>query len=120
MDILIVEDSSLIRVHLKRIISEIPELRTVAEADRPSDAIEAFGTLHPDIVILDVKLKDGTGFEVLDSIKKNEPKPLIIVFTNYANRWYREAAMRGGADYFFEKNKDLHKVADLLKHHLRA
>lgn len=120
MDILIVEDSSLIRMQLKRIISDIPELRIVAEAERPSEAIAAITTLHPDVVILDVKLKEGTGFEVLDSIKDNAPKPLVIVFTNYTDRWYQEASMRGGADYFFAKSKDLHKVTDLLKHRLRA
>ena len=118
MTIFVVEDSSLMRKHLRELVSELPNATIVGEADCSADAITSIDALHPDVVILDIKLKEGSGFDVLNTIKKKSAGPLVIVLTNHVQRPYRETSILKGADFFLEKARDFQKVGDILRERL--
>ena len=70
---------------------------------------------QPDAVTIDIGRKKGNGFDVLEAIAiAHEKPPLRIVLTNYATGAYREAARCLGAEYFFDKAKQIRELIDVL------
>lgn len=113
--ILIVEDSSLLRNDLKRMLESIPDLLLVGEAEDYSDAVNINYEQKPDIILLDIDLKAGTGLDVLTNIKNGVSKPVVIMFTNYSEPAFRKTTKQLGADFFFDKSDDINGLIELLK-----
>ena len=114
--VVIVEDSTIIRARLAETLSEIENLTIVGQADTESEALHLLSAGAWDAVILDLQLKEGTGLGVLKRLR-NEGRPThskVIVFTNYAFPQYRDRSLSSGADYFFDKAREFHRVRDVL------
>jgi len=115
MKILIVDDSEVVRERLKAMLSEVTELKNINQAEDVPEAISSFQKLNPEVVILDIRLPGGSGIDVLREIKKSNQPPLVIVLTNYPYPQYRRKCIEAGADFFFDKSTEFHKVTELLK-----
>jgi len=79
---LIIDDESLARQRLKNLILEIPELQILDTCSTGKKAIEKINQLQPDLIFLDIKLKDMNGFDILEQISV-EKSPLIIFVSAY-------------------------------------
>jgi DNA-binding NarL/FixJ family response regulator len=66
-----------------------------------------------DVIILDLQLKAGTGFGVMQRLGKDRPK--IIVFTNYMLPEYQRLADSMGVEYFLNKSLDYERLPQLLR-----
>ncbi len=104
MKAFIVEDSDIMRRHLLSMLAEIPKVHIVGHALDESGAIAQIEMLTPDIVILDLSLKQGSGIAVLEHVKKHHPSIKVMVLTNYTDEFYRGRCKNAGADYFFDKS----------------
>jgi len=114
--VVIVEDSAIIRARLAETLSEIQNLTIIGQADTESAALHLLCDGAWDAVILDLQLKEGTGLGVLKKLR-NSGRPShskVIVFTNYAFPQYRDRSLSSGADYFFDKAREFHRVRDVL------
>lgn len=114
--VVIVEDSAIIRARLAESLSEIRNLAIVGEADSESQALHLLDAGGWDAVVLDLQLKEGTGLGILKKLNKSI-RPVnakVIVFTNYAFPQYRDRSLSLGADYFFDKSREFHRVRDVL------
>ena len=78
------------------------------------DAIEAVARLNVDVVILDLQLRNGTGFGVLRAVRALPKKPIVVVLTNFALRSYRETALALGARDFLDKSRDYDRLPAIL------
>lgn len=112
--IFIVEDSPAVIENLNKIIKEISGLSVIGSVNNVNDAILNFYNQRPDIVILDIGLVKSNGIEVLAELKGGKTPPIVIMFTNYSRDAFRKATIRMGADYFFDKTRDLDLLIDLL------
>lgn len=110
MNIFVVEDSSLLRERLIRTLTGISGVQVIGYADTAEDAIQSIQRLTPDAVILDIRLRQGTGFQVLQATKSPGKPPLIIVLTNFAYPQYRKKYLDAGADFFFDKSNEFERV----------
>lgn len=115
MRMFIAEDSELLRYRLVQILSEIKGIEIVGEARFVREAINEIKRLNPDVVILDIKMPDGNGIDVLTAIKRDKISSKVIVFTNYPYLQYRKKCLDAGAEYFFYKATELEKLIDVLK-----
>ncbi len=115
MDVLIVDDSLVIRERLVGLLSELEGVRVIGEAETPDEAIAATEQLNPDVVLLDIRLRGGNGVEILPKIKKLVPAPVVIVMTNYPYPQYRMVSKTMGADFFFNKTTELSEVISTIK-----
>ena len=115
MKILVVDDSRLLRERLVSMISELPEIDVIAQAEDAAGAKDSIQELHPDVVILDIRLSEGNGIEVLQKIKKERSAPIIIMFTQYPYPQYRNKCKEAGADFFFDKSTEFHKISEVLE-----
>lgn len=112
----LVEDSALVFERLQESMEE-DGATVVGHADDATTAIAEIAELHPDAVVLDIALREGTGLHVLKEIGDlpEADRPARVVLTNFNREWYREAARRLGADYFFDKSRDIPEMLDVLR-----
>jgi len=114
--IVIVEDSAMIRARLAETLAEIPRLEIVGQAETEAEAVSLLRQGGWDATILDLQLKKGTGLGVLKAIAQgNRPaEAKVIVFTNFAFPQYKERSLMLGADFFFDKSREFHRVREVL------
>jgi two-component system LytT family response regulator len=80
MKTLIVDDTRLARQELKTLLASHPDIELVGEAEDLPAARDAVQRLQPDLLLLDIQLPSGTGFDLLDQL---DPLPLVIFTTAY-------------------------------------
>jgi DNA-binding NarL/FixJ family response regulator len=114
MRVLLVEDSRLLAQHLLEQLAVIPKVRSLGVVETEQQAIAAIAEQKPDIVVLDLHLKQGTGFGVLSSVSKAVERPIIVVLTNYALPQYRERATLLGAKYFLDKSNEFDRLPAII------
>ena len=114
MKLLLVEDSRILRERLRALIGAVHGAIVVAEADAEADARERIDACRPDVVVLDLRLRDGSGLSVLEYLKASHPDVIVIVLTNYGHAEYRAKCLNLGADYFFDKSRDIDAFSGLL------
>jgi two-component system LytT family response regulator len=98
--LLIVDDEPLIRTGIRDGLSDLDEIEIVAECASGSEAIAAIRSQHPDLVLLDVKLQDCTGLDVVQEISP-ERMPAVIFITAYEEYAVRAFEMNA-VDYLLK------------------
>ncbi len=113
----LVEDSPHVRDLLLDFLHVPGEVEIVGFGDNEADAVAAIIADPADAVIVDLKLREGSGMGVIERLRKANlnPSPKIIVFTNHPFPEIRQHAMRLGADYFFDKSADYENVRATLQ-----
>jgi CheY-like chemotaxis protein len=116
LTIYIVEDSEAVKERLIESVEDIPHARVVGSAEAVNDALEGMRALQPRVLILDIQLRGGSGFRLLKLMRAagmTRPETIIVV-TNYPSDDYRTASRECGADHFFDKASEFHKVREVL------
>src|SRR5262249_24740889 len=99
--LLVVDDEDSIRHFVSKTLEdEGYEVRAAASVREAREAIEA---AMPDVVLLDLKLPDGNGLELLHEIKKLQPEVVVILMTTFGEVETAVEAMSGGAFWFVKK-----------------
>ena len=111
----IVDDSTAVRERLANLLSDIPEVHIVGQAQDGTTAVSEIRATAPDVVILDINLPGENGIEVLRTIKGISPAPMVLMLTNYAHPLYWKKCMNEGADGFFDKSTEFHKTLDVFR-----
>jgi len=120
MKVFIVDDSKIVCERLTEMLSELPEIEIIGQAHKAVEAINLIEKLKPDAVILDIRMPEGSGIDVLQKIKKNKTAPLVIMLTNYPYPQYRKKCMDAGVDFFFDKSNEFEKVVEVLKNLIQS
>ncbi len=115
--IFLVEDSPEVRDLLLDYLHVAGEIEIVGFADTEDEAVAAIVDEPVDAVIIDLKLRIGSGMTVIQRLRaaRQVPAPTLIVFTNHPLQAIRERAMKLGADYFFDKSIDYEKIRSTLR-----
>jgi DNA-binding NarL/FixJ family response regulator len=115
INVFISDDSPVVRVRLSNIFKEVKGINIVGEAQDVKESIELIRQLKPDVVILDISMPDGSGIDVLKSVKSINNSTKFIILTNYPFAQYKKICMESGADYFFDKSNEFDKVVEAVK-----
>ncbi len=118
MKMLLVEDSSLLRDVLLETIQHINNVTVTGTAATQQHAISQLDNMPFDIVLLDIELAQGNGFEVIKHIQKqNYPfkPPVLMMLTNHAHTYYRSLATDLGVHYFFDKSMDFERAMESIE-----
>ena len=114
MKVFIADDSRIMRERIASALSDNNELEVVGQAENSTQAIEFIPQLKPDAVILDFRMPDGSGIDVLRSIKKESQPPVVMMLTQHSYPEIRKRCLDAGADYFFDKSTEIEKLLDLM------
>ena len=113
--VFVADDSIVLRERLLEMLREIPGVEVLGCAEDGLHAISCIRELKPDAVVLDIQMPCGNGLEVLKNIRHDERgRPVVIVFTNFPYPQYRKRALDCGAEYFFDKTTEFHKMRDVF------
>ena len=97
MQVFLVEDSVMVRERLESMLTQVSGTTIVGHAATASDAIRDILATRPDLVVLDVQLAQGSGFDVLRALHAQAPELDVVMLTNYSADPYRQLAQRFGA-----------------------
>ncbi len=114
MRVYVVDDSPLVRERLVALLSEINGVEVIGTADNAEDGIRGIAEEKPGVAILDIRMPSGSGISVLEAIKRTPDCPTVVMLTNYPYPQYRKKCIDAGADYFFDKSSEFHRVTDVL------
>jgi two-component system OmpR family response regulator len=114
LQVMLVEDSAVLADRLIELLSPIPGITLVATADTEREAVRIALSQPIDVMILDLHLRQGTGFGVLRALADQERRPVAIVLTNYALPQYQRAAKTLGVRYFLDKAREFERIPEVL------
>lgn len=115
MKVLIVDDSSIIRVRLAELLTEVEGIEIIAQADNAYEAADLVRALEPDVAIVDLRMPKRSGMDLIGEVKSAPQPPKIIMLTNFPTPENRERCLSYGADYFFDKSSEIEEVMAVLK-----
>jgi CheY-like chemotaxis protein len=115
LQVYVVEDSTVIRRLLASAIAAAGAELIGYSADAKT-AIANLTALRPDLVVVDIALRSGTGFDVLEALQKLDPKPapIKVVLTNHASPEYQQVSFHMGANGFFDKATQTSELLTLI------
>jgi len=115
--VLLVDDHEVVRQGLKAIIDATDDMEVVGEAGTVEEAIRRVGFDDPDVVVLDVRLPDGSGVEGCREIMSRFPEVKVLMLTSFADEEALMAAIMAGASGYLLKRI---KGSDLVENIRRA
>jgi len=113
--ILVVDDHILMRIGLISSLNKQPDMEVVAEAEDGTEAITAYRVHRPDVVILDMRLPNKSGVEVIGLLRHEFNTVRILVLSSYSGGHEISAAMQGGASAYVLKNMPLPRLLDSIR-----
>lgn len=114
MSLFLVEDSAQVVQRLEEMLGAIEGVRVVGSAARADDAVRSIVSLRPDAVLCDIRLAQGSGYEVLSALRELAPEIEVYVLSNFATEPYRHLAAQLGARDFFDKSTELGRMRDTV------
>lgn len=116
--VLLVDDHDLIRQGLARAFDRHVDFTVVGHAASVSEGHRLAQTLHPDVVVTDVRLPDGTGLDLVRTLRSADGEIGLVVLTMYAGDEQLFAAMEAGASAFVAKDAPADDVVAAARHAL--
>jgi DNA-binding NarL/FixJ family response regulator len=104
INILIVDDHSIVRQGIRSLLSNYAEFKIVGEADSGAAALEQVRQQTPDVTLLDIRMPDESGLEVLRQIRQIQPGARVLMLTSFDDDEYVMGALRAGAQGFILKS----------------
>jgi len=112
--VLVVDDHEVVREGLRTLIGKQKGMTLVGEAATAKDAVDAAARAKPDIVIMDIRLPDGSGIEACRTIRAARPETGVIMLTSYADDEALFASILAGAAGYLLKDARGQSVVDAI------
>ncbi len=102
--ILLVDDHAVVRVGLRNLVEDEPGLKVVGEAGTCAEAVRLAAVSEPDVIVLDLRLPDGSGVDIIDDLKRVVPRVRVLILTSFADDTMLLKALKAGADGYLLKD----------------
>jgi two-component system, NarL family, response regulator len=112
--VLIVDDQTLFRAGLARILARDPRLEVVAQARNGSEAVEETLALHPDVVLMDLQMPGLNGVEAVKRLRQDAPAVRVLVLSAYADRSMVAEAIDSGAIGYADKDVSPDEIVERI------
>jgi two-component system OmpR family response regulator len=112
--VLLVEDSDVLAQRLNEAIRHLRGINLIGVTDTEAVAIAVAKKEGVDVIVLDLHLKQGTGFGIMRALAALQRKPVIIVLTNFDLPKYKQTSLAFGARHFLDKARDFGRLPELL------
>lgn len=113
--ILLVDDHPLVRERLAEIVNREADLIVSGEAEDRHEAIEAILAKPPDLVIVDLTLKNSDGLELIKDIRARWPKMRMLVVSMHDESLYAERVIRAGAMGYITKQEATRRILSAIR-----
>jgi DNA-binding NarL/FixJ family response regulator len=113
--VFIADDSMPYQAALTRVLTSVKGVQIVGQAITGRGALNSIRLLQPDVVILDLFMPEMNGIEVLRNMRCEAISSMVLVVTNHADAYSRDASKKAGADYFLDKSLESQRIAPILE-----
>jgi DNA-binding NarL/FixJ family response regulator len=113
--ILIVDDHPAVREALASRIGRQPDLEVCGEAADMAEALRLVADTQPDLAVVDISLKSGTGIDLIKRIKDRNNSILMLVWSMHSESLYAERALRAGALGYINKDQATDKIIEAIR-----
>ncbi len=113
--IFIVDDHPLVREWLTTLIQRQSDLSVCGEAEDNATALEAIPKAKPDVAVVDLALKSGSGLELIKDLKQTYPAVAIVVLSMHDELLYAERVFRAGARGYVMKRDSTKKIVEAIR-----
>jgi DNA-binding NarL/FixJ family response regulator len=113
--VLLVDDHEVVRLGLRKLLGQQPSIVVVGESATAADAIRKTAELRPDIVLMDVRLENGSGVEACRDIVASGSKARVIFLTSFAEDESVLAAVLAGAQGYVLKDIDTASLLNAIR-----
>ncbi|MBI5387787.1 MAG: response regulator transcription factor [Verrucomicrobia bacterium] len=113
--VFIADDHPLMRLALRTVINQQPDLAVCGEADTAHGAIQGIERQRPDVALVDLSLKDGDGLDLLKDLRIRCPDTKSLVLSMHDEAFYAERVLRAGALGFVSKNEASQRVVEGIR-----
>ena len=113
--VMIVDDHAVVRIGLKTLLELEPDLSVVAEAGTQEDAIRMADVTRPDVVLMDIRLPDGSGIEACRVIRRQLPSTRVLFLTSYSDTKTVQDALRSDASGYLLKEVDSDHLIEAIR-----
>ena len=110
--IVLADDHDIVRKGIRILLEHEPDFLIVAEASDGVGAVKLVESLHPDVLVTDLKMADLNGIEVARLVKEHSPETRVVVLSMYGDNAYVEGALAAGANGYVLKESS---VEDLVR-----
>ena len=119
MKVIIADDSRLMRERIREAISIFSGVEIVSETENGLQTLEELKKHNPHLAIIDIRIPDMNGIEVLKKIRELKMKTKVCILTNYPYPQYKKKCLEAGADYFISKTEDFEDIKIVITGMLR-
>ena len=113
--VLIVDDHTVVRLGLRTLLSHTAGFRVVGEAQTVAEAVQLNEQTRPDVVLMDVRLPDGSGVEACRRIKADHPETRVVMLTSYSDEEAIVGAVMAGASGYLLKQADAERLTQSIR-----
>jgi two-component system response regulator DevR len=113
--VLVVEDSTAVRRRVVDLLGDAAGLTVSDEAGTVADALQLLAARPPAAVVVDLRLPDGDGMDIVRAARALEPAPAVVILTSYAYPELRRRGLEAGADAFLDKNAEFERLPAVLR-----
>jgi len=113
--VLVVDDHPIVRQGVRSLLSAFPDIEVVGEAETPMAALAQLDSLHPDVVLLDVRLGEANGVEVARQVRRTHPDSRVVILTTYDDDEYLFGALQAGAHAYLLKDVALDELPAVIR-----
>jgi len=113
--VLIVDDHPSVREGLASRISRQADLEVCGEAADIAEALQFLESTRPDVVVVDISLKTGSGIDLIKRIKAHDSSIRMLAFSMYPDSLYAERALRAGALGYINKENTTGRILDAIR-----
>lgn len=113
-EVLVVDDHPLVRESLASLINNQPGLKVSAEAGSVEEALDQLSLRAPHIAIIDLSLRDRSGLELIDAIRRAYPQVAMIVLSMHEEKHYAERVIRAGARGYITKREGTKEIISAI------
>jgi DNA-binding NarL/FixJ family response regulator len=106
----LVDDHSLVRDGIKALLAVMAPLEVVGEAESGAQAIEMVGRCQPDLLLVDISLRDMNGLELTRVLRAQYPSLKVLMLSMYDNYEYVSESVRAGASGYVLKNSPSREI----------
>ncbi|MBN9523307.1 response regulator transcription factor [bacterium] len=114
--ILIVDDHPVTREGLAALLSRQPGFRVCGEAEGIPGALRQVAAAVPDLVVVDVSLKDGNGLDLVKRLRDRFPRVKVLVWSMYPDAMYARRAVQAGAAGYINKGSSPDAIMGAIRH----
>lgn len=103
LKLLIADDAEMLRRRMKSLLSRVAGIDAILESEDCASTLAAIDHESPDVVLLDLRMPDGSGLDVLRALAGRDDRPRVLVLTTWGGDDVRQRCLDAGAEGFFEK-----------------